>query len=130
MRDGRTQRVHSTRAPRDFLALNRASLTRIDGPASGSEYELDGARVLIGRSRSAGIRIDEPSVSHEHASIELGARGFRIRDLASTNGLHVNGDPVETRPLEHGDRIQVGSCELQYVVEARAVQRSWRLRNA
>jgi len=130
MRDGRTRRVHSSRAPGDFLARNRASLTRIDGPASGSEYELEGGRVLIGRSRAAGVRLDEPSVSHEHASVELGSRGFGIRDLASTNGLRVNGDPVDATPLEHGDRIQIGSCELQYVVESRAAQRSWRLQSA
>lgn len=130
MRDGRTRRVASSRDPREFLTRHRASLTRIDGAASGAEHELDGARVLIGRSRSAGIQLDERSVSHEHASIELGACGFAIRDLASTNGLRINGEPVDSSPLEHGDRIQIGSCELQYVLEPRTVQRSWRLRTA
>jgi pSer/pThr/pTyr-binding forkhead associated (FHA) protein len=59
-------------------------------------------------------------VSSEHAAFELDARGFGIRDLASTNHVVVNGKEVLSAALEHGDRIRLGECELQYVIEDRA----------
>jgi pSer/pThr/pTyr-binding forkhead associated (FHA) protein len=127
MRDGRTRRVHTKNDPTDFLTRNRASLTRIEGPSSGHEFPLDNHRILIGRSPSAGIQLAEPSVSHTHAALELGASGFGIRDLASTNGLRVNGGVVASTVLAHGDRVRIGACELQYVVEPRAAEPRWSL---
>jgi len=127
MRDGRTHRVRSSDEARDFLKRNRASLTILKGPAAGSEYPLSERRTLIGRSAASGIRLDERSVSHEHAAIELGSGGFGVRDLASTNGVRINGAAVEAGDLEHGDRLEIGGCELQYVVEPRGNRRAWQL---
>ena len=130
MRDGCTRRVQADRDTKQFLEHNQVSLTVLIGPAAGSEWVLDQRRILIGRSRSAGVRIDDSSVSHEHASIELASSGFAIRDLASTNGVRVNGATVEASDLKHGDRIEVGGCELQYVVQPREAGRTWQLDDA
>ena len=127
MRDGRTRRVESGDDAGDFLERNRASLTILKGPAAGSEFPLAQARTLIGRSADAGVRLDDPSVSHEHAAIEIGADGFGVRDLASTNGVRVNGAAVQASDLKHRDRLEIGSCELQYLVESRDGGRSWSL---
>jgi pSer/pThr/pTyr-binding forkhead associated (FHA) protein len=127
MRDGRTRRVQSDGDVEQFLTHNQASLTLLKGPAAGSEFPLTEARTLIGRSSAAGIQLDDRSVSHEHASIELGPEGFGVRDLASTNGVRVNGAAVETSDLKHGDRLEIGGCELQYVVESRGGGRTWQL---
>ena len=127
MRDGRTRRVAKTTNGEDFLATHRASLTVLSGPAAGTEFELDQARMVVGRSRDAGVRIEDASVSHEHAALELGLAGFGIRDLGSTNGVRVNGGAVDSTALKHGDRLEVGAVELQYVVEARSTGsgRAW-----
>jgi S-DNA-T family DNA segregation ATPase FtsK/SpoIIIE len=127
MRDGRTRRVESHDATADFLARHQASLTILTGPAAGTEFPLASARLLIGRAPTADVRLEDPSVSHEHAAIELGSHGFGVRDLASTNGLRVNGAPVESSRLKHGDRIEIGGCELQYVLEDRDAARTWQL---
>lgn len=127
MRDGRTHRVRSDGEARDFLKRNRASLTILKGPAAGSEFSLAEVRTVIGRSAASGIRLDERSVSHEHAAIELGSDGFGVRDLASTNGVRVNGAAVQAGDLAHGDRLEIGGCELQYVVEPRDSGRTWPL---
>jgi len=119
MRDGRTRRVQSDDSSQEFLEHNRASLTLLTGNAAGSEFSLASARYRVGRAEGSDIRLDDPSVSAEHASVELGPDGFGIRDLASTNGVHVNGAAVEACALKHGDRIAIGTCELQYVVEPR-----------
>ena len=55
----------------------------------------------------------------EHAAFEVCETGFGVRDLASTNGVRVNGKEVLSAVLEHGDRVRLGDCELQYVVETR-----------
>jgi len=91
----------------------------LNGPAAGMEYELDASRMIAGRSESAGIRLDFESISAEHAAFEVGVDGFGVRDLASTNGVQVNGKEVLSHPLEHGDRVQLGDCELQYVAMPR-----------
>ena len=92
----------------------------VTGPAAGTEYPLEGTRTIAGRSVKAGIRLEDGSVSSEHAAFELDAEGFGVRDLASTNGVCVNDEPVLSTALEHGDRIRLGDCELQYVVEDRS----------
>lgn len=130
MHDGRTRRVESIEPEpvQPFLERHRASITLLRGPAAGTEFLLQGRRTIIGRSPGAGIRIDDASVSSEHAALELDGEGFGIRDLASTNHVFVNGAEVLSSPLKHGDRIRLGECELQYVVEEREPDaRAWSL---
>ena len=130
MNDGRTRQgksINPNWTP-SFLENHLASLTILRGPNAGSEFALKGSRVIAGRSSAAAIRIDEESISSEHAAFELAANGFGVRDLASTNGIRVNGAETNSVDLEHGDRIQLGDCELQYVVEDRPkAQRTWSL---
>jgi len=128
MHDGRTRKVESIEPEQlePFLTLHRASITILRGPASGTEYMLEQKRSILGRSAEVEIRIDDPSISSEHVAFELSADGFGVRDLASTNGVQLNGAIILAADLKHGDRIALGECELQYVVEPRSPQtKSW-----
>jgi len=128
MHDGRTRKVDSIEPERlePFLTLHRASITILRGPAAGSEYTLEKRRSILGRSAEVEIQIEDPSVSSEHVAFELGADGFGIRDLASTNGVQLNGANILAADLKHGDRISLGECEFQYVIEDRTPEtRSW-----
>jgi predicted component of type VI protein secretion system len=71
----------------------------------------------IGRSATADLRLDDPSVSRRHALIvaEPG-KPLRVLDDRSLNGLLVNGETVEWGPLEDGDELAVGRYNL-YVLE-------------
>ncbi len=121
MHDGRTRKVELVEPGRahDFLLRNRAVLTVTSGPAAGMEFSLEGMRSIAGRSEKAEIMIDDASVSAEHAAFELGHEGFGVRDIASTNGVRVNGKEITSQVLEHGDRIELGEVEMQYVTEER-----------
>jgi hypothetical protein len=69
------------------------------------------ARVLIGRSRVAGLRIEDASVSGEQAVLAWRDEGWQLRDLGSCNGTRVNGDRVEPglqRCLRRGDTLSFG----------------------
>jgi pSer/pThr/pTyr-binding forkhead associated (FHA) protein len=122
MKDGRTRQVGVSRSERrdGYLATHSVSLVFASGPLAGSEVALEKPRITIGRSKDSEVAIDDPSISHQHAALELGSGGYRIRDLGSTNGVVVNGARMALAELKHGDRITLGQAELRYVVAARS----------
>jgi pSer/pThr/pTyr-binding forkhead associated (FHA) protein len=121
MKDGRTRRVRQAKSERrdSFLATQTASMLYASGPYAGSEIALEGERIRLGRGPGVDVLIDDASVSHEHAALELTPTGFLIRDLGSTNGVRLNGARVMTAELKHGDRVTLGAVEFCYVVEPR-----------
>ena len=65
--------------------------------------------VVIGRSPSSDIVIDEPYVSSTHARVTLQGPALVIEDLGSTNGTLVNGHPIDQAvTLRENDEVQVG----------------------
>lgn len=80
-------------------------------------YELK-AEMTIGRNPDNDIQLADPTVSSEHAVIEVGATGdCTIRDLGSTNGILFRGKRVKKQQLFCGEHIVVGSHELQLVAQ-------------
>jgi FHA domain/Zinc-ribbon containing domain len=78
--------------------------------------ELDSGWSRIGRSRSADIRLDDPTVSRRHAVIVRTPEGeLRVLDDRSMNGIHVNGEPVDWSPLANGDELQIGRYTLSVI---------------
>jgi len=73
--------------------------------------------MLIGRLDRSDILIDDSSVSREHAIIERKDGRFILEDLKSTNGSFINGEFVDVRVLNHGDKIRIGNTVLQFIVE-------------
>jgi FHA domain len=67
----------------------------------------------IGRSLTADMRIDDPSVSRRHALIvaEPG-KTLRVLDDRSLNGVFVNGETIEWGPLRDGDQLTIGRYSL------------------
>lgn len=118
MKDGHTRPL--ARSDVDsamFLARNRASLVVIEGPAAGSEYELNKVSFVIGRSEDADLTLADEAMSGNHVAIELSSDCFRVRDMGSTNGTLVNGSAVNCADLKHGDKISMGEHTLQYLLE-------------
>lgn len=72
----------------------------------------------IGRSRSADIRLNDPTVSRRHAVVVQTAEGdLRVLDDRSMNGICVNSERVDWSSLEDGDELQVGRYTL-HVIES------------
>jgi hypothetical protein len=65
--------------------------------------------VIIGRSPSSDIVVDEPYVSATHARFTLQGPALVLEDLGSTNGTTVN-DHLIAQPvtLRDGDEVQIG----------------------
>ena len=65
--------------------------------------------VVIGRSPSSDIVIDEPYVSASHARFTIQGPALVLEDLGSTNGTMVNGHNIEQPvTLRDTDEVQVG----------------------
>ncbi|WP_428262198.1 FHA domain-containing protein [Haliangium sp.] len=78
--------------------------------ATGTEHVLT-SELVAGRSRHAGLRLNNPRASANHASIRWTGDGWELRDLKATNGTFVDdhrladGDSV---PLVVGTRVGFG----------------------
>jgi putative nucleotidyltransferase with HDIG domain len=72
----------------------------------------------VGRLDSLEIVLDDNSVSRHHAEVRATERGWRVRDLGSTNGTRLNGVRLSNGqwPLRVRDLLQFG--EVSVVVEA------------
>ena len=69
----------------------------------------------IGRSLSADIRFDDPTVSRRHAMLHRGDGATRILDDRSLNGVFVNGEKVDMQSLEDGDEVTIGRFRLYFL---------------
>ncbi len=67
----------------------------------------------LGRSRSSDVRIDDPTVSRDHAVLLRRDSGWFIADTGSKAGVYVNGKKTEGRyPVYVGDKIALGNSVL------------------
>jgi pSer/pThr/pTyr-binding forkhead associated (FHA) protein len=69
----------------------------------------------VGRSMSAHIRFDDPTVSRRHALVHRREGTTRVLDDRSLNGVFVNGAHVDMRELADGDQIAVGRFHLHFI---------------
>jgi transcriptional regulator with GAF, ATPase, and Fis domain len=110
---GSTPSDQPTRAHEDELVGTRRHLL-VFGGASSWLYPLPGAGdVIIGRSESADLRIDDASVSRQHARLVLDGDIITIIDLGSHNGTFVNKVRVTGRwALQPNDVITIHKTTL------------------
>ncbi len=83
----------------------------------GRTFELRPGEVLIGRSSSCHLVLDDGLVSRRHAQLVVGDDRVAVEDFGSANGVFVNGKRVAgTQPLNAGDQLLVG--KQQFVLRA------------
>jgi hypothetical protein len=83
------------------------------------DLELSEGQFAVGRNASCQLSLDDPLVSRRHALLNVSKEGVSIEDLKSRNGVLVNGRRIDDIcPLRAGDKITIGSQEMQ-LVEAR-----------
>jgi DNA-binding NtrC family response regulator len=68
-------------------------------------------QIIIGRSSKSGLRIDDPSISRQHARL-TGGNPVSVEDLESANGVFVRGlriPPLTPVAVFPGDVVSLGS---------------------
>ena len=90
-------------------------LDQVEGTAGRRMHDVGEEAVTVGRSPDCSIYLDDVTVSREHAEIQRGGHGFRIRDAGSLNGTYVNRVRVDAVDLRNGDEIQIGKYRFKFV---------------
>jgi DNA-directed RNA polymerase subunit RPC12/RpoP len=112
---------HKVDGPPDWLADARDALVTEGDYLAFEDDErvhvtpLQDGWTRVGRSLSAHIRFDDPTVSRRHALIYRDEGGARILDDRSLNGVFRNGDRVELASLMDGDEIAIGRFRLYFL---------------
>lgn len=68
----------------------------------------------IGRSLTAELRFEDPTVSRRHAVLLAETEGLRVLDDRSLNGVFVNGQRVVSQLLSDGDEVVIGRYRLRF----------------
>jgi two-component system, NtrC family, response regulator AtoC len=98
------------------------SLLCIAGDRSFTVRFPEAGELIIGRAPDAGLVVDDPLVSRQHAQLLVVPDGLRLVDLGSRHGTLLNGERLtEARLVGSGDVIAVGGTLL---VVRRPVRRS------
>jgi pSer/pThr/pTyr-binding forkhead associated (FHA) protein len=84
---------------------------------NGQRRVLDKRRSVLGRSRDADVRIEDPNISRRHAEIVQEGSAYWLVDLGSTNGTEVDGKRVQRARLDDGSRFTVGETTVTFSTE-------------
>jgi len=79
---------------------------------------LEKGRLTIGRCESADLQIDSTRVSREHAAIDIVGNTAILKDLGSTNGTFINGEPIDEYELHDGDVIVVADTDITFLTNS------------
>src|SRR5437868_8017886 len=76
--------------------------------------------ITVGRMKGNTIVIEDASISLMHARITRKDGMFYLKDLNSTNGTVVNGQPISEAKLHDLDRVRFADVAGQFLAEAAA----------
>ena len=88
----------------------RLSLSSLESVTLGR----DARRHVTRHGRAAAISVPDYEISRKHLSVQRQPAGWEVADLASKNGISVNGEPVRTATLADGDVIEAGGTLLMF----------------
>jgi len=99
-------------APKETLM---AWLAVTGGPAKGGTCQINVGETTIGRGEGTDLRVNDASVSRNHALIIADEKAMKVLDLGSAGGTKVNGTTIGGRTLSSTSVITVGGTEMMLV---------------
>jgi pSer/pThr/pTyr-binding forkhead associated (FHA) protein len=85
------------------------------------DFDLAQGEFVVGRAVTCELSLDDPMVSRAHAKLRVTPEQVLLEDLASRNGVKVNGERIQAvRKLEHGDQVVIGSQEMVLLIRREA----------
>jgi len=96
------------------MEVRRCRLSVLKGPDTGMVCELESTQIRAGARRGCDLTLQDRRVSGHHFEILLDQRGYRIRDLDSTNGTFLGGHRIYDAYLNPGSIIYAGDTRLRF----------------
>src|ERR1051325_10504204 len=87
---------------------------------TGRSHELKAERTTVGRVEDNTFQIPDPSVSSHHCEILLKGGEVIVRDLNSTKGSFINGQPITEATLKPSQILRLGQVEVRLESDAPA----------
>lgn len=105
--------AEATKAPPTIMML--------EGPAGyvGKQWPIEKSEMIIGRSMTSQVFVDDKSVSRSHTKLMLKDNDVFVMDLESSNKTVVNDEaipPMTTVKLKDNDTIKTGNVLFKYRV--------------
>ena len=94
------------------LGLHPFQMSRVEATRRAMDFSSE-ASVLIGRAAPADIVLPFEMISGSHCELRRTLHGFQIRDVGSTNGTYLNGNPVhDWTPVVLPASVSLGSFQV------------------
>jgi DNA-binding NtrC family response regulator len=94
--------------------LRRCRIEVVSGPDAGLIRDVEAAVIRIGARRGNDVQLTDSKVSGLHCEIRLDDRGYRLRDLDSTNGTYVSSLRINDVYIQAGAQIALGGTRLKF----------------
>jgi len=96
------------------MRLRRCRVEIVAGPDMGLVRDIETPVIRVGARRGNDVQLTDAKVSGLHCEIRLDERGYRLRDLDSTNGTYVAGLRINDVYVQPGAQIALGSTRLRF----------------
>jgi DNA-binding NtrC family response regulator len=94
--------------------LRRCRVEVVSGPDAGLVRDVEAPVIRIGARRGNDVQLTDSKVSGLHCEIRLDDRGYRLRDLDSTNGTYVSSLRINDIYITPGAQIALGSTRMKF----------------
>ncbi len=96
------------------IHVRRCRIEVLAGPDAGLVCDIESSVIRIGARRGNDLELTDSKVSGIHCEIALDERGYRVRDLDSTNGTYVGGFRVNDIYINPGTQFVIGGSKLRF----------------
>src|SRR5262247_1540292 len=94
--------------------LRRVRMEVVSGPDAGLIRDIEASVIRIGARRGNDVQLTDSKVSGLHCEIRLDDRGYRLRDLDSTNGTYVSSLRINDIYIQPGTTIALGGTRFKF----------------
>ncbi len=96
------------------VRVRRCRVNVLAGPDEGLVREIESSSIRVGARQGNDVQLSDSGVSGLHFEITLEDRGYRLKDLDSTNGTFVAGLRVNDIYIKPDTVIQVGATKMRF----------------
>src|ERR1044072_9712694 len=92
----------------------RCRVEVVTGADAGLVRDIEASVIRIGARRGNDVQLTDSKVSGLHCEIRLDDRGYRLRDLDSTNGTYVSSLRINDIYIQPGTTISLGGTKFKF----------------